>query len=66
MSVAARWMNLEIIILNNSGRERQVLQDIVYMQKPKNLKNNTHELINKTYRLTDKKTNLWLKQRGEG
>ena len=47
-------------------RERQVLQDIVYMQKPKNLKNNTHELINKTYRLTDKKTNLWLKQRGEG
>ena len=45
MSVAARWMNLEIIILNNSGRERQIY-GITYVWSLK--KNETSERIYKT------------------
>ena len=45
MPFAATWMDLEIIILSKSDRERQILYDITYMQ---NLKNDTNELIYKT------------------
>ena len=57
---AATWMDLEIIILSHSDRERQILYVIVYMWNPI-LKNYTNELIYKTE--TDSqisKTNLWL------
>ena len=42
---AATWMDLEIIILSHSDRERQILYVIVYMQ---NLKKNTNVSIFKT------------------
>ena len=46
MSFAATWMELEIIILSKSERERQILYDITYLW---NLtKNDTNELIYKT------------------
>ena len=31
MPFAATWMDLEIIILNKSGREREISYDITYM-----------------------------------
>ena len=42
---AATWMDLEIIILSKSDRERQIPYDISYMW---NLKNDTNELTYKT------------------
>ena len=45
MSFAATWMELEIIILSKSERERQILYDITYMW---NLKYDTDELVHKT------------------
>ena len=42
---AATWMNLEIIILSKSERERQIPYDNTYMW---NLKYDTNELINET------------------
>ena len=45
MSFAATWMELEIIILSKSERERQILYDITYMW---NLKYDTNELIYET------------------
>ena len=42
---AATWMDLEMIILSKSDRERQILYDIIYMW---NLKYNTNESIYKT------------------
>ena len=42
---AATWMDLEIIILSKSDRERQILYAIPYMW---NLKNNTNASIYKT------------------
>ena len=60
-------MDLEIIILSKSNRERQISYDITYMW---NLKNDTNELIYKTE--TDSQTqkaNVWLpkgKGGGEG
>ena len=57
MLFAATWMDLEIVILSKSERERQ-LSYITYMW---NLKYDTNQPIYKTE--TDsqaKKTNLWL------
>ena len=45
MSFAATWMELEIIILSKSERERQILYEITYMQ---NQKCDTNELIYET------------------
>ena len=45
MSFAATWMELEIIILIKSERERQILYDITYMW---NLKYATNEPIYET------------------
>ena len=42
MPFAATWMQLEINILSQSERERQIPYDITYMQ---NLKYDTKELI---------------------
>ena len=56
-------MDLEIIILSEPDRERQISYDITYMW---NLKYDTNELIYKTE--TDSqtwKTNLWL-PKGKG
>ena len=59
MPFIATWMDLEIIILsvNKSDRERQISYAVTYMW---NLKNKTNELIYKT--------NLWLPkgEAGEG
>ena len=44
MPFAATWMDLEIIILSKSERERQIPYDITYMW---NLKYDTNELIYK-------------------
>ena len=57
MPFAAKWMDLEMIILSEV-RERQISYDITFMW---NLKNYTNELIYKTE--TDsqtQKTNSWL------
>ena len=35
MPFAAAWMQLEIIILSKSGRERHIPHDITYMYNPK-------------------------------
>ena len=45
MSFAATWMDIEIIILSKSYREKQILYAITYMW---NLKYGTNELIYKT------------------
>ena len=45
MPFAATWMNLEIILLVKSERERQILYDTPYMW---NLKYDTNELIYET------------------
>ena len=66
MPFAAKWMGLEIIILNKVG-QRQMSYYIIYMW---NLKNDKNKLIYKTE--TDSqtsKTDLWLpkgKGGGEG
>ena len=53
MPFTATWMDLEIIILSKVRQRRTIIMW--------NLKNtNTNELIYKTDRLTDIKTNLWL------
>ena len=41
-------VDLEMIILSEAVRQRQVLYDITYMQKKKNFFLNTNELIYKT------------------
>ena len=56
MSFAATWMELEIIILSKSERERQILYDITYMW---NLKYDANELICET-ETDSQKTNLCL------
>ena len=56
-----RWMDLEIIILSKSDKERQISYDIAYMWNLKKKKKDTNERIYKTE--TDSqtsKTNLWL------
>ena len=63
MSFAATWMELEIIILSKSERERQILYDITYMW---NLKYDTDELICETNRLTDPENRLVLAKVGDG
>ena len=45
MPFAATWMDLEIIILSQSDRERQISYDIAYMWNLK--KNDTNELLYK-------------------
>ena len=61
MTPAATWMDLDIIILSKSGRERQI-QDITYMW---NLKCDRNELIYKiAIDSQTQKTNLWY-QRGK-
>ena len=45
MPSTATWMDLEIIKLSRSERERQILYDIIYMR---NLKYDTNELIYET------------------
>ena len=45
MPFAATWMDLEIIIVSDYVRERQIPYDITYMQ---NLKYDTNELIYET------------------
>ena len=54
----ATWMNLEIIILSKSERERQIPYDIIYMW---NVKRDANELICETE--TDsqtQRTDWWL------
>ena len=46
MPFTATWMDLEIIILSESDRERQIPYDITYMRNLQ--KNDTNELIYKT------------------
>ena len=63
MSLAATWMDLEMIILSKSERETQIPYDIIYMW---NLKYNTNDHI--YARETDspkQRTDLWL-PRGRG
>ena len=45
MPFAATWMDLEIIMLSKSERERQIPHDITYMW---NLKSDTNELTYET------------------
>ena len=45
MPFAAIWMDLEILILSKSEREKQIPYDITYMW---NLKYDTNELIQET------------------
>ena len=45
MLSTATWMDLEIIKLSRSEREREILYDIIYMR---NLKYDTNELIYET------------------
>ena len=45
MPFAATWVDLEITILSQTERERQILYDITYMW---NLKYDTNELIDET------------------
>ena len=64
MPFEATWMGLEIIILNKSGREKQIPYDITYMW---NLKYNTNQHVYKTK--TDswiKRTDLWFTKGNEG
>ena len=56
MPFAATWMDLEIIILSEVKRERQIAYDITYMW---NLKQDTNEPIYKTDSWTQR-TDLWL------
>ena len=59
MPSTATWMDLEIIILSKSNRERQISYDTPYMWNLK--KKDTNELIYKTETDPDlEKTNLWL------
>ena len=37
MPFAAAWMDLEIIILSKSHRERQILYDVIYMWNRKKM-----------------------------
>ena len=63
MPFAATWMDLEIIVLSQSDRERQTPYDITYMW---NLNYDTNEPIYET--VTDsqiKRIGLWL-PRGRG
>ena len=60
MPFAATWMDLEIIILSNSDRERQIPYDITYTW---NLQYDTNELIYKTE--TDSQTERMV-AKGEG
>ena len=63
MPFVATWMDLEIIILSKSERERQIPYDITYMW---NLKYDTNELIYETETdLQIERTDLWL-PRGRG
>ena len=50
MPFADTWMDLEIIILSKSDRERQISYDISYMR---NLKYDTNERLCKTNRSVD-------------
>ena len=51
MPFAATWMDLEIIILSKSNRERQILYDTTYMWKLK------FDTIEPTYEIeTDSRT----------
>ena len=64
MPFAATWMDLEIIILNEVS-QRQVSQDITYIEPKKN-NNNTNELIYRIEKdLQTQKTNLWLPKEKE-
>ena len=58
---AETWMDLEMIILSESDRERQLSYDITYMW---NLKKYTNELIYKTTRLTDRENKLMVTKVG--
>ena len=62
MPSAAIWMQLEIIILSKSERERQIPYDITYMQ---NLKYDTNELISETYADSDLENRLVAAQEKE-
>ena len=53
MPFAPTWMDLEIIILSKSERERQIPYDITYTW---NLKYDTNELIYKT----ETNSQIWL------
>ena len=58
MPVAATWMQLEILILSKSERERKIPYDIIYMW---NLKYGTNEPIYKTEAHSQTwRTYLWL------
>ena len=49
MQLTTTWMNLEVIILSKSDRERQISYDITYIWY---LKCDRNELVYKTERLT--------------
>ena len=53
MPFAATWIDLEIITLLKEVRQRQIWYDITYMC---NLKNNTNQLIYKTFIVIENKS----------
>ena len=64
MQFTATWMQLEILLLSKSKKEKQIPYDITYMW---NLKYSRNERICKTE--TDSqmwRTDLWFPRRGEG
>ena len=64
MPFAASWMELEIIILSKSKRERQIPYDIIYIW---NQNHDTNELLWNRKRLTDiETTHMIAKREGEG
>ena len=52
MPLAAKWMNLEIVILTE-GSQKQRKTNIIYHLYVKSRKSGTNEFIYKTNRLTD-------------
>ena len=63
MPFAASWMELEIIILSKSKRERQIPYDIIYIW---NQNHDTNELLWNRKRLTDIENRLVVAKRAGG
>ena len=63
MSFAATWLDLEIIILNQSDRERKISHDITYMWNLKKQYKRTY--LQNSNRPTDRENKLTV-TKGEG
>ena len=63
MPYAVTWMDLKIIILSKSNRERQILYDITYTW---NLKNKTINLFTKQKQTHRYRKQTYGYQRGKG